>query len=312
VILEITHTTRLRYSTPVAWSTNLLHLIPADNDAQRLLAFGLVLRPEARVRAYVDLWGNQVQYFTVRETHLDLTITARSRVETGPTPLPSGPVPWSTYRPDSLRPMLDLMLQTPLTDPGPVPPAPSGGKYAWAWIAGLIAGAPGRMRYRPGTTNVETTTAEALARGEGVCQDFAHAALGLLRAHGVPARYAGGYQFLGEDAHHDPHAWIEVWHPANVWVGFDPTSGRLIGERYVRIAVGRDYRDATPVRGHVVFAAPPPTNAAPDPPEVEVAIAGVPSRTSPLGFAPDDEMKRAAGGPRSAPAAEGVTHFTDP
>jgi transglutaminase-like putative cysteine protease len=182
VILEITHTTRLRYGAPVARSANLLHLIPADDDAQRLLAFALALRPQARVRAYVDLWGNQVQYFTVRDTHLDLTITARSRVETGPAPLPSGPVPWSTYRPDSLGPVLDLTLQTPLTDPGPVPPGPSDGEDAWAWIAGLIAGFPGRMRYRPGTTNVETTAAEALVRGEGECQDFAHAALGLLRA----------------------------------------------------------------------------------------------------------------------------------
>jgi hypothetical protein len=80
----------------------------------------------------------------------------------------------------------------------------------------------------------------------------------------------------------------------------------------VRVAVGRDYHDAAPVRGHVVFAAPPPADASADPPEVEVAFAGVPSRTYPLGFASDDEMKLAASGPRDAPAPEGITHFTDP
>ncbi len=113
--------------------------------------------------------------------------------------------------------------------------------------------------------------------------------LGLLRASQIPARYVGGYQFLGDGAEQEPHAWIEVWHPGGTWVGFDPTTGNPVDERYIRVAAGRDYSDATPVRGHVVFAAPPETGVRSDPPVVEVLIARISSSSDPLGFTPDGE-----------------------
>jgi transglutaminase-like putative cysteine protease len=138
-------------------------------------------------------------------------------------------------------------------------------------------------------TGVETTAAQALVRGEGVCQDLAHAALGLLRARQIPARYVGGYQFLGDGAQHEPHAWIEVWHPGGTWVGFDPTSGDAVDERYVRVAAGRDYSDAAPVRGHVVFAAPPASGVRSDPPIVKLSIVRISSSSEPLGFRPDGQ-----------------------
>lgn len=286
MILEITHATRLHYPVPVVRSTNLVHLLPADGEGQRRLAFALTLQPPSRVRAYADPWGNTVQYFTIRDTHFEFTITARSRVETSPPPAPSGQIPWATYRPQALGPMLDLTLQTPLTDPGRFASPAADGGDAWAWITGVVTGLTAQLRYRKGTTGVETRATEVLTMGEGVCQDFAHAALGLLRARGIPARYVGGYQYLGPDAHHDPHAWIEVWHPSGTWVGFDPTTGALVDERYVRVAVGRDYTEAAPVRGHVAFASPP-ADLTPAPPEVNVTILAIPSRDTPLGFMPD-------------------------
>ena len=292
MILEIVHTTRLRYPAPVARSTNLVRLAPADGDGQRRVAYALSIRPDGRVRDYWDAWGNLAQYFTVTDTHFELHIQACSRVETSARPAPTGPVPWTAYRGTDLKAVLDLTLQTPLTDPGAVPTDGDAGDDAWAWVAALVTEMRGRLRYEKGTTGVETSAAQALVRGEGVCQDFAHAALGLLRTRQIPARYVGGYQFLGDAAEHEPHAWIEVWHPSGIWVGIDPTAGTAVDDRYVRVATGRDYADAAPVRGHVIFATPPSAGSRSRPPIVEVSITRIPSAAVPLGFAPGDGTLR--------------------
>jgi transglutaminase-like putative cysteine protease len=289
LILEITHSTRLKSPAPATRSSNLVRLAPADGGGQRRVAYALRLRPNARVRDYRDVWDNLVQYFTVTDTHFELSLRAYSRVETSPLPAPPGPVPWSAFGSADAAAWLDLTLQTPLTDLGPIPPGGTAGEDAWAWVGGVVGDMRGRLRYQKGVTGVETTAAQALVRGEGVCQDFAHAALGLLRANRIPARYVGGYQFLGDGAEHEPHAWIEVWHPAGTWVGFDPTSGDPVDERYVRVAVGRDYSDAAPVRGHVIFAAPPDAEIRSDPPSVEVSIVRIASPNVPLGFTVDGE-----------------------
>ena len=313
MILEITHTTRLRYPAPVARSTNLVRLVPIDGEGQRRVAYALRLRPSARVRDYRDVWGNLVQYFTVTDAHFELIVQACSRVETSPPAAPAGSVPWSAYRAVADGALLDLTLPTPLTDLEPIPPGGIAGDDAWAWVADLVSGMRGRLRYQKAVTGVETTAAQALSRGEGVCQDFAHAALGLLRAKQIPARYVGGYQFLGDGAEHEPHAWIEVWHPGGTWVGFDPTTGNPVDERYVRVAVGRDYSDAAPVRGHVIFAAPPATTTRGDPPVVEVSIARVHSPTDPLGFTadsqtlPGEDAAGVAGASSRPPARSDIT-----
>jgi transglutaminase-like putative cysteine protease len=109
----------------------------------------------------------------------------------------------------------------------------------------------GRIAYRPGTTHVGTTAAEALAGGAGVCQDHAHVFIAGARSLGVPARYVGGYLCLEENEEEQQagHAWVEAYDPARGWVGLDPANGVLPGERYVRTSVGLDYASAAPVRG---------------------------------------------------------------
>lgn len=304
MILEITHRTRLRYPVPVTRSTNVVRLVPSDGGGQRRLAYALTLEPAASVRAYEDAWKNTVQYFTVAQPHFELVITARSRVDTAPS-APAGasgegrpgPVGWDEYRPAHLGALYDLALPTPLTDLRESGPRDSGGPDAWAWIVEQVSAVRGRLRYRSGTTRVDTTAADALAHAEGVCQDFAHVAIGLLRARGIPARYTGGYQYLGPGVPHEPHAWVEVWHPAAGWRGFDPTTGGAVDDRYVRVAIGRDYSDAAPVRGHVAFATATPGEAVPDP-EVTVEItsgtgvvskpADAPGREPGLGALPEN------------------------
>jgi transglutaminase-like putative cysteine protease len=105
------------------------------------------------------------------------------------------------------------------------------------------------MTYRPGVTTVETTATQALASGQGVCQDYAHIMLALCRLCGLPARYVSGH-LLGEGG---THAWVDVLLPGrpqeSVAMAFDPTHGREAGLSYVTVAVGRDYRDVAPTSG---------------------------------------------------------------
>jgi transglutaminase-like putative cysteine protease len=126
-----------------------------------------------------------------------------------------------------------------------------------------------RLVYEPGATTVTTTASEALDLGRGVCQDFVHVAIAVLRASGIPARYASGYLHPGEDAAigdtvtGQSHAWLEAW--LGDWYAVDPTSGAAVGEPHVLVARGRDYGDVAPLKG--VFHGPPDLSA-----DVRVAI----------------------------------------
>ena len=129
-----------------------------------------------------------------------------------------------------------------------------------------------RLTYEVGATDVSTTASEALELGRGVCQDFVHLSLALLRTAGIPARYASGYLHpqteaeTGETVVGQSHAWLEAW--AGDWQAFDPTNGAEVGHRHVLVARGRDYGDVVPLKG--VFHGP--SNASVD---VHVAITRV-------------------------------------
>ncbi len=107
------------------------------------------------------------------------------------------------------------------------------------------------IAYRPGTTNAHTTAAEAVAQGEGVCQDHAHALLALARHNGMPARYVSGYLHATSDGslHEAAHAWAEVWIKGLGWVGFDAANRCCADDRYIRLGSGADAQDAAPIRG---------------------------------------------------------------
>jgi len=281
VILEVQHTTTIRYRVPVLRSMNIVRMAPQNTASQRRLRFALEVQPPASISSYVDHWGNEAHTFTVRRAHSELVVRAWGRAETTRQMHPTESVPWDAYRPDALGSLLDFTLPTPLTTLERLSWPEDGTEDAWSWITMTIASLPDRLRYRKGTTRVDTPAAEVIARGEGVCQDFAHVALGLLRRRGLPARYVSGYQYVGETARHEPHAWVEVWHPNGGWVGFDPTAGQPTDERYVKTAVGRDYTEAAPLRGHLVTASPEPAHSS-DPPQVEVRITALASDDVPF------------------------------
>jgi transglutaminase-like putative cysteine protease len=137
---------------------------------------------------------------------------------------------------------------------------PSSGSFS-ELILGLNHHIYEEFTYMPGVTDVRTPLADVLRKRQGVCQDFAHLMIALIRCAGLPARYVSGYietepvsgtsSLTGATA---SHAWVEVFLPSGLWIGLDPTNDMLEGERHIQLGVGRDYGDVSPMRG--VFKGP--------------------------------------------------------
>jgi transglutaminase-like putative cysteine protease len=261
---DIHYCTSYRYEAPVADNLNALRVRPATTTSQRCDEFHVRLDPEARVHRHVDYFGTEVLEFGVARPHDHLTIDVRARVVTSEPP-EAPEAPWEhldgdTYaeaagefllagedEPDdaALADLLDIArARTPLA--------------TLRWLNELI---PDRFAYRPGVTYVGSTIQDLLDAGAGVCQDFVHLGLVLLRRNGIAARYVSGYLFSApEDGSLDSvevqtHAWLEALLPGTggrgepIWVGADPTNRRLAGETHVKIGHGRTYADVPPIKG---------------------------------------------------------------
>jgi transglutaminase-like putative cysteine protease len=258
--LRIEHTTTVTYADPVLTSFNEARMTPLTSPTQTTLESRVVVGPGAvPVWTYGDYWGSQVSVFDLPEAHEFLSIRAVASVETTAPSLPAGPsLTWDQVRAATANSrLLEFSLPTPLTAlpediAGPVI-AGSGG-LSPAEAAERISGqVREHVTYLPGATGVRTGAREAWDQGQGVCQDMAHAAVSLLRATGLPARYVSGY--LHPDPGAEPgttavgqsHAWVEYW--AGEWAPLDPTSGADVAERHVVVARGRDYNDVPPLKG---------------------------------------------------------------
>jgi transglutaminase-like putative cysteine protease len=266
---SIRHLTRFRYSSPVSESTMELRMQPRSEGLQRCLTFQVTVAPRTRVQTYRDYLGNAVHHFDVPSAHRHLMIIAESTVV-----VQSAPVLPPRLENDAWR-HLDLQL--------------AGGDY-WEmltpspfteWTASMEAFAAeldvpdtsaARARdplelvtelnsavcrgisYVPKSTRVDSPVDDALRNRQGVCQDYSHIMLALVRRVGIPCRYVSGYLFhkSGEQLRSTEgatHAWVETYLPGIGWTGFDPTNNILAGENHVRTAVGRDYADVPPTRG---------------------------------------------------------------
>jgi transglutaminase-like putative cysteine protease len=258
--LEVTHTTGLRYTAPVSVSFNEARMTPADASGQLLIAHELRVSPNARVFSYTDYWGTAVEAFDVHEPHTKLEVVSRNVVDTpGPGFRPDG-VSWQILYDANVRDTwceylrFSQYVDNPWLDENR------------AWIVDqmlsqltpraatdlAVSHVRARIAYAAGTTSVSTTAREAWAAGSGVCQDFTHATLSLLRAVGVPARYVSGYLYagsgeIGETSTGESHAWVEAWDGG--WWPIDPTNGFDVGEGHTSVARGRDYADVSPLKG---------------------------------------------------------------
>lgn len=258
--LKVSHHTGLRYSEPVSASFNEARMTPADGGGQLLIAHELRTIPPARMQTYTDYWGTTVVAFDLHESHRILDITSNSVVETSVTTPPQQTVTWEELTDatnadrwcEYLRP--SRYVDEAEGDPSRqemIKALHDDATPAEA-INHVMAAVSERMTYTPGSTTVFTTASEAWARGEGVCQDFTHVTLSLLRSLRIPARYVSGYLYtgsgeVGERVTGESHAWVEVWDGA--WHGLDPTNNRVVGEGHVIVARGRDYADVSPLKG---------------------------------------------------------------
>jgi len=250
--IAIRHRTSYKYAEPVRASYNEARLTPPSVDGQHTLQATLAVTPAVRPLRYVDYWGTAVDAFDIHVPHTELVVLATSMVETAlPRRVPAG-ISWSELAGPGVQDRFGELLaassfvtaEPELTELGRSLRAESAPVQAGLRIAEW--------------THVYTSSAEARAAGKGVCQDFAHVTLALLREVGLPARYVSGYLHpaaeaeVGEAMTGESHAWVEFW--AGDWVAADPTSLAEVGSRHVVLARGRDYADVRPLSG--VYSGP--------------------------------------------------------
>lgn len=256
--VTVVHTTAFTYSEPITESVMEVRLEPAAGFGQLLLDFKLSVMPRVAVGRYMDGFGNAVHHFTIQGPHRRLKVIAHSVVETPPA-APAGDPEGGLVPSDLLR------FRPPVVDVGGVRRlarryrAPAGAPVS-AVVAALDALAEGISReftYDTQSTDVSTAVDRVLQLKAGVCQDFAHLFIAVARAMDVPTRYVSGYVHDGNPGTRvgASHAWAEAWLPGLGWIGYDATHPIRTGPRHIRVAVGRDYRDAAPTRGVYVGAA---------------------------------------------------------
>jgi transglutaminase-like putative cysteine protease len=260
----IRYLTEYRYEGKVTDNLNALRVRPATTSTQRVDDFHVRVDPEARLQRHLDYFGTEVIEFGVPQPHDHLSIDVRARVVTASPPDPPA-TKWDALSAASyesaggefLLPTGDEPENGALDDLFEASRANS----PLATVQLLSELIPDRFEYRQGATYVGSTVEDLLDAGAGVCQDFVHLGLVLLRRHGIAARYVSGYLWAapeddGDDSVEvETHAWLEALLPAGgqrgepVWVGADPTNRRLAGETHVKIGHGRRYSDVPPIKG---------------------------------------------------------------
>ena len=266
---RLIHVTEFQYDGVVSESYNELHLRPRQDDTQSCLSFRLTTEPAASTSYHVDYFGNWVHRFNVSGQHTHLHIEADSVVLVHePNMLPEQSLTLTEFdaMAEELDEYYDLLASSQYAPHVELLRELVQGaeQESAGTLAGFVRAATERVhatfRYEKGATHVHSSILDSLASGAGVCQDFAHILLAVVRMRGVPARYVSGYlvpqraaeagsnfeEVIGGQA---SHAWIEVYLPGTGWVGMDPTMGQTVGLQHVRVAYGRDYGDVPPVRG---------------------------------------------------------------
>jgi len=261
---SIRHLTRFRYSAPVSESILEIRKEPRTEGRQRCLDFRLLVSPTARIMTYRDYLGNMIHHFDVPGQHRELQVIGEATVEVQPAVSVPESLPesawdeldaltargdyWDSLQPshfartsDELTALAQILDVRRRLDP-------------LSLVKQVSTGVFESFSYVPKSTSVDSPIEEAIRNRGGVCQDFAHITLALLRPLGLPCRYVSGYLYhssSSSDRSTDgaTHAWVEVMLPTLGWVGFDPTNNLLTTDRHIRTAVGRDYSDVPPTRG---------------------------------------------------------------
>jgi transglutaminase-like putative cysteine protease len=258
---RIRHITKYLYEVPVRDSANQIMLYPVKDDFQEIISQEIIISGEPLIDVYQDYYGNEIGTFTHSQPHNLLVIDSRLQIITTPKELPNDQAPAD----EQWRALTGIKFQSPYIDflqPERFP--------GFAEIERLISEQKNKnvtplqlarhlcsyvfenFKYKKGITTVETTLDEIWQLKLGVCQDFAHMLLVILRMSSIPARYVSGYicpnksGMRGEGA---THAWVEAYIPFYGWLGLDPTNNCIANDTHVRLAVGKNFSDCSPVKG---------------------------------------------------------------
>lgn len=268
---RITHTTEFIYEAQVGLCYNEARLLPRALPYQKVLTAALQIdpQPDDHYQRY-DYFGNRTSYFSIEKPHEKLAVTAVSEVDTGKSVQLEAvePLSWEVARErlhsdrsaeviDAVQFILDsptVTVDELLTDYAG--PSFHAGRPLLEAVNDLMQRIYREFKYDPEFSTLATPLKEVMEHRSGVCQDFAHLAIGCLRSQGLAARYVSGYietapppgkqRLVGADA---SHAWFSVFQPGAGWFDFDPTNNQMPGERHITVAWGRDYTDVTPLKG---------------------------------------------------------------
>ncbi len=296
---NIRHLTRFRYAATVRESLMELRMHPRSEGPQRCLGFEVNVTPRARMQSYRDYLGNVVHHFDVPGPHRQLTITAEAMVDVAPIVMPPLRLDGDAWRQldsdiadrdfwEMLAPSQFAQWTGLIEEFAVELGLPANGKARerdpLELMLALNSAVYRAIEYVPKSTRVDSPVDDALNSRCGVCQDYAHIAIALVRRMGIPCRYVSGYLFHRAEAktrstEGATHAWIEAYLPRIGWTGFDPTNNILAADTHVRTAVGRDYADVPPTRGvfkgdassELTVAVRVSPSDKPPPPEAELA-----------------------------------------
>jgi len=264
LIYSVRHTTTFRYEPAVRESVMEVRLQPRSDGDQRCLSFTLDVDPAANIMQYRDFTGNTVHHFDIAGSHTQVKVSAQSSVEVQSVSPPraadsgdwsdldaqvEGGDYWEMLLPSdfvrSSRALEELATKLECERRG----------NPLDLLTKLNTGIYELFAYVPNSTQVDSPIEDALESRQGVCQDFAHILIALVRRLKIPCRYVSGYMFHRDEKEKDrslegaSHAWVEALVPRLGWVAFDPTNNLVGGDRHIRVAIGRDYADVAPTRG---------------------------------------------------------------
>src|SRR3984893_4771065 len=262
----IRHFTRYRYSHFVWQSMMEVRMHPRSEGNQRCFIFRLSVNPRARIFSYTDSRGNFVHHFDLPSRHRELTIVADALVNIdAQQPIPETMDYGGWKELEQLieqKDFWDMLAPSHFARPSPeldelaneLGVTQRDGRSPLAFLQDVAAGVSRTLTYVKKSTAVNSPIEHALRSRQGVCQDFAHIMITLVRKAQIPCRYVSGYLYHSSEnddrsADGATHAWVEALLPSLGWVGFDPTTNLLMGEQHIRTAVGRDYADVPPTMG---------------------------------------------------------------
>jgi len=260
--LHVLHRTHYQYESKVRDSFNEARLQPTSSGSQNCQSSLLKVLPSSRLSHYNDFYFNYVHLFEIPQPHLELSVTATSVVTTGDYPVLAATATPSLLADIAAAARLDrcydFLQSSTYVEVGAelwrlALDATDSQTDTWQAAQAIMRFIHRDFRYQPASTNVHTHMRDVLAARTGVCQDFAHVMIGLCRALKIPARYVSGYLYNGPadqlKGAQASHAWVEVYIPGPGWCGLDPTNNCLVAGQHIKVAVGRDYADVSPIKG---------------------------------------------------------------